>query len=31
MPVLHRPGDAYFDEAGMEIIRAWILGGARDD
>ncbi len=31
MPTLHLPGDAYFTDDQMELIRGWILDGARDN
>lgn len=31
MPEFHQAGDDYFDEAEMDLIRGWILDGARDD
>ena len=31
MPVLHLPGDATFGDADMELVRGWILDGARDN
>jgi hypothetical protein len=31
MPVLHLPGDAYFTDGQMELLRGWILDGARDN
>ncbi len=31
MPTLHLPGDAYFTDEQMELLRGWILDGARDN
>jgi hypothetical protein len=31
MPTLHEPGDQYFGDGDMELVRGWILDGARDN